>query len=66
MMNRRHAVYSRTSVPQTLTAGLLRLFRTRSFVPNKNPIAADIIVFGINAGALVLVLILIIVCLCTH
>ena len=33
--------YSRASVARTLMARLLRLFRTRSGVPWKNPIAAD-------------------------
>ena len=33
--------YSRTSVARTLMARLPRLFRTRPWVPWKNPIAAD-------------------------
>ena len=37
--------YSRTSVARTLMARLPRLFRTRYLVPNKNIIAADIVVF---------------------
>ena len=41
--------YSRISVARTLMACLPRLFRTRSRVPiKKYPIAADIIVFGVN------------------
>ena len=40
--------YSGTSVARTLMARLPRLFRSHPSVPNrKNPIAADIIVFGI-------------------
>ena len=36
---------------RTLMARLPRLFRTRSLARNKtNPIATDIIVFGINSG----------------
>ena len=35
--------YSRISVARTLTARLPRLFRTRSWFSNKNPITADII-----------------------
>ena len=34
--------YSRTSVARTLMARLPRLFRTRSWVPWKNPKAADV------------------------
>ena len=43
--------YSRTLVAQTLLAHLPWLFQTHSKVLNKNdPIAADIIVFGIISG----------------
>ena len=34
--------YSRTSVARTLMTRLPRLFRTRSCVPRKNPLAADL------------------------
>ena len=37
-----HALYSRTSMARTLMARLPRLFRTRSRVPRKNPLAADL------------------------
>ena len=37
-----HYIYSRTSVAQTLMAHLPQLFQTRSQVPRKNPIAADL------------------------
>ena len=43
-------IYSRNSVAQTLMACISWLFRVRSCVPNKNSIAADIIVFGIILG----------------
>ena len=36
-----YGMYSRTSVARTLMACLLRLCRTRSRLPWKNPIAAD-------------------------
>ena len=35
-------LYSRTSVARTLMARLPRLFRTRSRVPRKTPLAADL------------------------
>ena len=35
-------MYSITSVARTLMARLPRLFRTRSWAPRKNPIAADL------------------------
>ena len=41
------SIYSRTSMAQTPMARFPRLFRTRSRVPRKKPIAADIIKFGI-------------------
>ena len=37
-----NTIYSRTSMARTLMARLPRLFRTRSWVPWKNPIAADL------------------------
>ena len=40
-------IYSRTSVARTLMARLPRLFRTRSFVPRKNPLAADLGLFSV-------------------
>ena len=38
----KRSIYSRTSMARTLMARLVRPFRTRSRVPRKNPIAADL------------------------
>ena len=38
----RSTFYNRTSEARKLMARLPRLFRTRSYVPRKNPIAADL------------------------
>ena len=47
----RIVIYSRTSMARTPMARLPRLFQTRSCVPRKkNPIAADIIIYGIIKG----------------
>ena len=42
MLSALHAIYSRNSVARTLMARLPRLFRTRSCVPLKNPITANL------------------------